>query len=77
MALEANILDEIKELRKRVQALERASQIKNVKIPSTGKLVIPIVTSDPPIENGKVVYRSDTSKFRKCQGGTWKNFEDA
>lgn len=77
MALPKDLLIYIKDLEKRVSALERASQIKNVKIPTGGKLVINAESADPPVENGKIYYNTSTNKLKKCEGGTWKNFETA
>lgn len=73
MALEKSLLDHIKKLEERVQALERASQIKNVKIPTGGKFVLNVESSDPPVENGKMYYNSTTNKIRKCANGAWSD----
>ncbi len=73
MALPTNILDLLSDLQKRVEALERASQIKDVKIPTGGKLVANTETADPPVENGKIYYNSATGKLRKCTGGVWSD----
>lgn len=73
MALEKNLLEYIKKLEERIQALERASQIKNVKIPSGGKIVVNAESSDPPVENGKIYYNTTTNKLRKCVNGVWSD----
>lgn len=72
MALEKSLLEYIKKLEERIQALERASQIKNVKIPAGGKIVVNAVASDPPVENGKIYYNTTTNKYKVCENGTWK-----
>jgi len=72
MALEKNLLEYIKKLEERIQALERASQIKNVKIPAGGKIVVNSVASDPPVENGKIYYNTTTNKYKVCENGAWK-----
>lgn len=72
MALEPNILEEIKDLKKRVQSLERASQIKNVKIPTGGRIVVNSEAADPPVQNGKIYYNTTTNKYKVCENGTWK-----
>lgn len=72
MALEKSLLEYIKKLEERIQALERASQIKNVKIPTGGKIVVNSVASDPPVENGKIYYNTTSNKYKVCENGTWK-----
>lgn len=72
MALEKNLLATIKRLEARIQALERASQIKNVKIPSGGKLVVNIETSDPSAETGKIYYNSSTNELKVYKNGSWR-----
>lgn len=72
MALEKNLLEYIKKLEERIQALERASQIKNVKIPAGGKIVVNAEASDPPVENGKIYYNTTTNKYKVCENGIWK-----
>lgn len=73
MALEKNLLEYIKKLEERVQTLERASQIKNVKIPAGGKLVINIQSSDPSAEIGKIYYNSATNELKVYKNGSWRN----
>ncbi len=73
MALPTDILQKINDLEKRIAALERSSQIKNVKIPTGGKLVVNSESSDPPVENGKIYYNTSTNKLRKCVNGSWSD----
>ncbi len=73
MALPTDILQKINDLEKRIEALERSSQIKDVKIPTGGKLVANSESSDPPVENGKVYYNTTSGKLRKCTGGVWSD----
>ena len=73
MALPTDIITLIKDLRDRVDSLERANQIKNIKIPSGGKFVVNSEVSDPPIENGKMYYNTTSNKLRKCANGAWSD----
>lgn len=75
MALPKDIFEIIKKLEQRIQALERASQIKNITIPSGGKFVLDAEASDPPVQNGRMYYNTTSGKIRKCEGGVWKNLE--
>lgn len=77
MALPKDLLAYIASLEKRIQALEKANQVKNVKIPTGGKIVINAEASDPPVENGKIYFNTTSNKLKKCEGGVWKNFETA
>ncbi len=73
MALPKDILQKINDLEKRIEALERSSQIKDVKIPTGGKLVANSESSDPPVENGKIYYNSTTNTLRKCTNNVWSD----
>jgi hypothetical protein len=73
MALQKTLIEEFKELKSRLDSLERANQIKNIKIPTGGKFVVNAEASDPPVENGKIYYNTATNKLRKCMNGTWSD----
>lgn len=73
MALQEDIIQLIKKLEQRIEALERANQTKNIKIPSGGKFVVNTEISDPPVENGKVYYNSTSNKLRKCTNCAWSD----
>ncbi len=72
MALPDDITQILKDLEKRIGSLERANQVKEVKIPSGGKIVVNSESADPPAENGKIYYNTTTHKFKVCENGVWK-----
>ncbi|MDQ3098897.1 MAG: hypothetical protein M3Q44_04065 [bacterium] len=73
MALPKDLLQIIADLQKRVDALERSNQSKNIQIPSGGSLVLNGENSDPSVQNGKIYYNKTTHKFRKCTNGAWSD----
>lgn len=73
-----NLLQIVKDLESRVSKLETGIDIRNLTMPATGTLVIPVYAADPGTAvNGQVYYSSSLGKFRKYQAGAWKNFETA
>ncbi len=72
MALQKSIIEEIKDLKDRLDSLERANQVKNIKIPTGGKIVVNAEASDPPVQNGKIYYNTTTNKYKVYENGTWK-----
>ena len=57
---------------RRIEVLEKTSQIKKVKIPSGGKFVIDSYTSDPPSETARIYYNTTSHKLKVNENGTWK-----
>ncbi len=64
----------IEELKKRIEALERLVNLKNIEIPADGKFVVDIRSSDPVGQNGRIYYNSTAHKFKGYENGTWKTF---
>lgn len=67
------LLTIIKDLRKRIELLERSSTARKVTIPVDGKLVVDNQTTDPTAQNGRIYYNSTTNKLRGCENGSWQN----
>jgi len=61
----------IKELEKRIEALERKAELTKITIPSDGKLVVDSQASDPTAENGRIYYNTTTNTFKVCRNNTW------
>ena len=77
---EQNFIEVLKGFDRRLKIMEERQTLRNLTFPTDGKLIIPIYTSDPAggsSTNGQLYYNSATQKFRKYQGGSWKNFETA
>lgn len=61
----------IEGLEKRIEGLERLVDLKNITIPTDGKLVVDSQTSDPTVENGRIYYNTTTNKLRGAENGAW------
>jgi len=72
MALIDDLAQTLKSILRRIENLEKGSQIKKVKIPSGGKLVVDSYSSDPTAENGRIYYNTTSNKLKVCENGTWK-----
>ena len=53
----------IENLEKRIETLERLVSLKEITIPTGGKLVVNTETADPTGENGQIIYNSTSNKF--------------
>lgn len=63
----------IQSLERRIEALERFLDNKEVVIPSDGKLIVDNRASDPTGETGKIYYNTTSGKFRVYAGGSWRD----
>lgn len=66
----------IKRLEDKVKTLEQNQELRNISIPTDGKLVVPSYASDPAggdSTNGQIYYNSATNKFRGYENGSWAN----
>jgi len=65
----------IKGLQSRIDTLEKLFQIKTLKFPVDGVLVIPSYTVDPVSPaDGEFWYNSTSHKYKGCENGTIKTF---
>lgn len=62
----------LKEILRRIEALERVGELTNITIPQDGKIVVDTHSSDPEAINGRIYYNSTTNKFKVCENGVWK-----
>lgn len=62
----------LKDLKTRVEALERRASLSKVTIPSDGFLVVDSQSSDPTGTNGRIYYNTTSNKFKVYEGGAWK-----
>jgi hypothetical protein len=67
-------LDLLTNFRKRIEALENFSQIKNLLMPADGKFVPPKRASAPasPV-SGETYYDTTLNKTRTWDGSAWQN----
>lgn len=71
--------DELKEIlvdyKKRLERLEKAYHLREVVFPGDGKLVVPVMSSDPasPV-NGEKWYNSTSHKYKGRENGVTKIF---
>lgn len=63
----------IKDLRKRIELLERSSTARKITIPADGKLVVDSQSVDPAVQNGRIYYNTTSNKLRGCENGAWQN----
>lgn len=62
----------IKDIQRRLRMLEVGKLITELTIPSTGKIVVPVVTADPASgENGQIIYNSTARVFKGYSNGSW------
>ncbi len=62
-----------KELRDRIELLERLIALEKIVIPPEGKFVVDLRVSDPPTQKGRIYFNTTLNKFRVCENGTtWK-----
>lgn len=62
----------LRELNRRIEALERKAELTKIKVPSDGKLVVDSRSSDPTAENGRIYYNTTTNKYKVCENSVWK-----
>lgn len=65
-----------KELRDRIELLERLIALEKIVIPPEGKLVVDLQSSDPPAQKGRIYFNTTLNKFRVSEDGlTWKTID--
>jgi len=63
----------VQTLERRIEELERLLDIRNVVIPTDGKLVVESRVSDPIAEKGRIYFNTTLNKYRVSEdGATWK-----
>ena len=60
-------------LEKRIEALELLVQIKNLTLPTDGKLVVDNRAIDPTGTNGRIYYNTTSNVFRVYENGAWRD----
>jgi len=64
----------IKDLTTRLEALERLLENREIILPPDGKLVVDNRATDPTGTNGRIYYNTTSNKFKGYEGGSWKTF---
>lgn len=64
----------IKELEARVERLERGITLREVEIPSDGKMVVDNRSGAPTTENGRIYYDTAAHKYKGFENGVSKTF---
>jgi len=65
-------IEEILDIKRRLEKLERASTVRTVTIPNDGKLIVDSQAADPTPVNGRIYYNSVANKYKVCENGVWK-----
>lgn len=69
-----NILDIIRNIKKRLRTLEQNQALRRITIPTGGKFVLPVETSAPSSPTtGQMYFDSSLSKARVYDGSSWQN----
>lgn len=64
-----DLAQELKEIHKKIEDLQTNTSINNLTIPTDGKLVVPVVSSDPvsPVE-GQIWFNTTSNKYKGYDG---------
>ena len=69
--LEKQLID----LKKKIENLQKILILRQIVLPSDGKIVVPVVTSDPASPtNGQIWYNSTSGTFKCYQNGVVRTF---
>lgn len=67
-----NLIDILKDLERRLRAVEKSNTINDLTMPPDSKFVVPTSASDLATVSGKIYYNTTTNKLKICENGTWK-----
>lgn len=69
-----DLISLVRDLDKRVKALEASTEIRNLTIPADGSITLPSIAGDPASpSNGGLWYNTNTNKLRGRENGANAN----